>query len=147
MSRVNIPDFLRREKTTKKTSAKRNWMNLASFLSNDYGHKYDIGVTWFIPNTHLEVDESEYENLSRREMIDLMLSLQGAYAIVTWRELSFKLIDAKRAYAICSEVLQINRVRKNSRKRTNKKDVALLTPLDVFERYKEVGGRYRKVKK
>ena len=77
-----------------KVSPKRNWMNLASFFNNDYPKKYpEVGVEFYVPNTHLMYDESEYENLTRREMIDLMLSIQGSYAIVTWRENKYKLLD------------------------------------------------------
>lgn len=169
--KVNIPEFLKKDKSekeikelelklnsgslygtmcsklNKKVTPKRNWLNLASFLNNDYSKRYpELGVEFYVPNTHLLYDESEYEDLNRKEMIELMLSINGCYAVITWRENKYKLIDAKHAYDVCSEVLNINKGRKNSIRRSNKKDIKLLTALDVFERYK-ICGRFRKLKK
>lgn len=155
MSKTNeivVPEFLKNDNSAKKEkpkklSAKRQWLNNASFLNNDYSKRYpELGVEFYVPNTHLLYDESEYKDLKRKEMIELLLSIHGSYAVVTWRENKYKLLDAKRAYNICSEVLNINKGRKNSIRKSAKTDVKLLTPLDVFERYKK-HGRFRKLNK
>ena len=148
---IEVPEFLKKDNSTKKEKTKkmtpkRQWLNNASFLNNDYSKRYpELGVEFYVPNTHLLYDESEYKDLSRNEMIELLLSIHGSYAVITWRENKYKLLDAKRAYNVCSEVLNINKGRKNSIRKSDKKDIKLLTPLDLFERYKK-HGRFRKMK-
>lgn len=126
----------------------RTVKNLRSFLVNDYIKNYpEFCISFVIPNTYLEDSINDYFGLTRQEMIKKMLSRKDVYAVVHHKENNYKLLNAYEAYKISSTLLQENKRRKISIRRTGVKKVKLYTVVDLVEIYRSTPNtRFRKIK-
>ena len=121
---------------------------LRSHLVNRYHKLYpEVGIQFVVPNSYLEDPIENYYCLEREEMIERMLTSSDCYAILTFRENKFKLLNAYEAYKASSHYLQENRGRKISIYNNPNSKLRLFHALDVFELYrKNPNNRYRTLK-
>ena len=149
MSRIKVPDFLKKETSKKKTSISRTVENLASFLTNDYQKRYHLGVHWEIDMNYIIDDfEDLYGGMSRKEMIRCMLDNYGA-GIIETEDAKYRCYDAYLLYEVCSGLNQKNKSLALSSKRRKAKegiDFRYYNADNVLVVYKGSGGKIRKIK-
>ena len=122
--------------------------NIVSYLRNDIIKRFpEFDIVFEVPNSYLDYVATEFYNLSRKEIIFMLLKMEGAYAVIKVNDERYKLYNPAMAYIILTDLLARNKKFKLSYMRTGKKDFRFYTAENLLLLYKGCDNcKIRKIK-